>query len=424
MRRSRLPLLNRLLMLIGLVAGFASSASAESKYAVIYRFPDEDHGYGAYDLVADNAGNLYGTTGYGGRHGFGTAYMLTPPGSGGGAWNRTVLYSFPTGSSVRKSAGAGSLVLDPAGNLYGVTANGGRDCTQFGCGTVFELTPPKAPGSRWTETNLYVFSGWDGYEPGGLVLDRKGNLYGATFGGGRGCSGFGCGTVFMLTPSTHGKAWKRTVLYFFKGVLGGEGDGDGSGPLGVTFDQMGDLYGITRGGGHCDQGDCYGTAFKLKPPTKKGSLWAESVLFRFSWDLDYPPDSGVVIDKSGALYGSTGDFVYQLVLANGVWTQNVVTSGSLFYTGVIVDGAGSLYGTTGYSSQYTNGTVFKLSPPGKGGNWTQTVLHAFAGGSDGADPESGVTFGKGGALYGATLGGGKNTCVGYDGCGTVFRVAP
>lgn len=425
MHRQNLALKKQALICITLLVAFACRAFGASNYRVIYRFPGESRGYGPYDLIADNTGTLYGTTGSGGRYGFGTVYKLTPPGAKGVAWTRTVLYSFPTGSSVRKSAAAGSLVLDRAGNIYGVTADGGHGCVQFGCGTVFELIPPKQPGGHWTETDLYVFSGWDGYQPGGLVLDQKGNLYGTTFGGGRGCGGLGCGTVFKLSPPGHGKAWVKSVIYFFKGVRGNKRNGDGAGPFDITFDQAGNLYGVTRDGGHCEMRACFGTVFKLKPPAQKMKkrFWTERVLYRFSWDLNDPPNSGVVLDKSGALYGSTDYSVYQLTLVNGVWTEKVIANGADFYSGVIVDGAGNLYGTSGYGGQYANGTVFKLSP-GKGGNWTQTVLHAFAGGRDGLDPESGVTFGKDGVLYGATLGGGDNTCEGYNGCGTVFKVAP
>ena len=157
MNRAHLPLIIRSLVLLAVLVGFAGGAFAESKYGVIYRFPGAHRGNGAYDLIADSAGNLYGTTCCGGSNNLGTVYKLTPAGAGGSSWIRTVLYSFRTGSSIRQSAGAGSLVLDAAGNLYGVTADGGRDCFGFGCGSVFELTPPKGQGTRWTETNLYIF---------------------------------------------------------------------------------------------------------------------------------------------------------------------------------------------------------------------------------------------------------------------------
>jgi hypothetical protein len=402
------------------------SAFAGSKYGVIHRFQQTGKaGINPTDLISDSAGNLYGTTNTGGKYGFGTVYELTPPSMDGGAWTTTLLYSFPTGAGVYESAGAGSLILDQSGNLYGVATFGGHGCSIFGCGAVFELTPPKDPESGWTETNLYVFSGWDGFEPSGLALDQAGNLYGTTQYGGRGCKALGCGTAFELTPSTDGKTWKRTVLYFFKGVPGDQGDGDGASPFDLIFDQKGNLFGVTSGGGHCDQGGCLGTAFELKPPVKKGDSWTEDVLYRFQSDV---PDSDVVLDSSGAIYGSTVSTVYQLMFTHGAWTENVLASGAYIFSGMIFDEAGNLYGTALWESQYTNGDVFKLSPPGAtGGTWTQTVLHPFAGGSDGSSPDGGVTFGLDGELYGTTLRGGNSQCNiggGNLGCGTIFRVAP
>jgi uncharacterized repeat protein (TIGR03803 family) len=417
----------RLLILMTLLVVFSGHAFAGSKYQVIHRFQQSGSiGNTPIGLISDSAGNLYGTTNTGGKYGFGTVFELSPPGTAGGPWTTTLLYSFPTGSAVYQSAGAGSLILDQLGNLYGVSTWGGHGCSVFGCGYVFELTPPQEAGSGWTENTLYIFSGWDGYQPGGLALDQEGNVYGTTFGGGRGCMAVGCGTVFKLTPSTDGKAWKRTVLYFFKGVLGEQGNGDGAGPLGLILDPKGNLYGVTVNGGHCDQAGCYGTAFELKPPrNNSGGAWTESVLYRFGSGEQLT--SGVVREDSGSLYGSTLDSVYQLRLANGVWTENILVSGAYLYGGVIFDRAGNLYGMTLNSSQYTHGTVFKLSPPGKGhSRWTQTVLHAFAGGRDGSAPSQGVTFGLGGELYGTTLRGGNNMCPvdGDAGCGTVFTVVP
>jgi uncharacterized repeat protein (TIGR03803 family) len=418
----------RLLILMTLLVAFPGAAFAASKYQVIHRFQQSGSiGNTPIDLISDHAGNLYGTTDTGGKYGFGTVFELSPPATKGDPWTTSMLYSFPTGASVYQSAGGDSLILDQSGNLYGVSTWGGHGCSIFGCGYVFKLSPPEMAGSGWTETNLYTFSGWDGFEPAGLALDQAGNVYGVTYYGGRGCKAVGCGTVFELTPSGQGKAWTRTVLYFFKGVPGDQGEGDGASPIGVIFDPKGNLYGVTATGGQCAQGGCYGTAFELKPPTKKGGEWPESVLHRFPIGGDQPY-SGVVLDKSGALYGSTVYSVYQLVLANGVWTENILVSGAYIYSGVILDESGNLYGTTLFSSQYTNGTAYKLSTSGRnGGTWTQTVLHAFASGRDGQAPDSGVTFGLDGALYGTTLRGGNSQCNvggGNVGCGIVFTVAP
>jgi uncharacterized repeat protein (TIGR03803 family) len=412
-----------ILITLGMLAGYAS---AGSKYGVVYRFPNEAHGYDPYELIADSAGNLYGATQYGGGSCCGVVYKLTPPESGQGTWKQTILHSFSSG---RFGAGIDSLILDASGNLYGVASAAGK----LGFGFVFKLSPPTSGEGAWTETTIYTFRGWDGYQPDGLAMDRAGNLYGATYGGGRECEGLGCGTIYELTPPTHGSTWKRTVLYFFKGVLGGNGSGDGAAPFDVVFGKDGNLYGATLGGGVCQQSQCNGTIFELKAPGKSGGTWTESILFRF------PPIgglvSGVVFDNSGALYGASLNLVYQLAPNNGVWTYTDIhdfTGGSDGYYalgGLTPDQAGNVYGTTaGGGNQNGDGIVFQLSPPGtNGGRWTETVLHDFSVSPDGTEPTGNLVFGKDGFLYGTTLlGGTDNKCGMYGvlGCGTVFRVAP
>jgi len=385
---------------------------AGSKYEVLWRFAQNGKaGYTPGGLIADSAGNLYGVTTAGGKYGSGTVYQLTPPATGGGDWTMSVIYSFPSGPG----AGPAALILDSSGNLYGTTLTGD--------GTVFQLQRPANKDGKWTETDIYIFRGWDGYEPLALAFDAAGQLYGTTLAGGRYCGGFGCGTVYKLTPPAHGHGnWKRTVVYFFKGVLG-NGNGDGSGPIALTFANDGNFYGTTLYGGTCQQGDCGGTVFQLAPPKKKECVWREKVLYRFAPSGDSNnPFSGVVRDKSGALYGTTDESVYQLLFVGGVWTLNTLLSGDYLYNGVILDKSGNVYGSILYDYRHIDGTVYKLSPP----DWTETLLHAFAHGRDGSAPASQLVFGLDGALYGTTLRGGNNQCNidGGVGCGTVFRVAP
>jgi hypothetical protein len=192
-----------------------------------------------------------------------------------------VVYSFQGGADGAYSA---TLLADKAGNLYGNAYQGGGGACQGGCGAVFELTPPGAAGGAWTETVLYHFMGGnDGSLPrGGLIFDSAGNLYGTTlFGGGGACSD-ACGTVFELSPpAAAGGAWTETILYRFKGVR----EGDGNGPYGnVVFDKSGNLYSTTYAGviACSDSGPwgC-GTVFELSPPTATGGVWTETVLYRF-----------------------------------------------------------------------------------------------------------------------------------------------
>src|SRR6202521_4576959 len=142
----------------------------------------------------------------------GTVYQLAPPAKQGDPWTETVLYVFKGNASNDGASPAGGLLIDSAGNLYGTTAYGGTgNCvvlgTRMGCGTVFEISPPQQKGGKWTEAVLYSFpTPKQGFVPvGDLAFDSAGNLYGATmFGGGFGttCNGFYqyCGAVFKLSP--------------------------------------------------------------------------------------------------------------------------------------------------------------------------------------------------------------------------------
>lgn len=236
------------------------------------------------DVVFNNAGNLYSTTGYGGLYGScgsggiaacGTVYELTPS---GGDWNETVLYNFMGGSD--GGAPYGGVIFDQAGNLYGTTSGDGAG----GDGTVFQLTPS---GSKNT---LYTFQGGnDGYWPfAGLIMDLSRNLYGATYYGGMG----GGGTVFKLMPS--GSGWEFSTIYSFTGSAGPWAN--------LIIDQAGNLYGTTYADGKHGKG----SVFELTP---LGSSWELKDLHDFTGDTDGGnPYGSLVFDNQGNLYGtaSTG----------------------------------------------------------------------------------------------------------------------
>jgi uncharacterized repeat protein (TIGR03803 family) len=321
---------------------------------------------------------LYGTTLFGGGSNSGTVFSLTPPTSAGGSWTETVLHSF-TGVS-GDGAYPSSMVIGPDGVLYGTTGAGGISaCPTGGCGTVFSLTAPKAPGGAWTETVLYAFTGvsGDGSNPVGVAIGRHGVLYGATASGGT--AGF-LGTVFLLRPPTApGSPWTETVLHSF---TGSPSDGDSPG-AGVVIGNGGVLYGTTLAGGTTNSG----TVFSLRPPTSAGGSWTEAVLHNFSFVGDGAvPGAGVVIGSRGVLYGTTE------------------------YGG---SGPCSGVGPTGC------GTVFSLAPPASsGGAWTETVLHSFTGGSDGEYPFTAGVTGQDGVFYGTTKYGGSSNA------GTVFSLRP
>lgn len=217
-------------------------------------------------LTRDKAGNLYGTTLYGGTpDSFGTAFKLAPDGT------ETVLHAF-TGAPDGAHPESG-MIRGEGGNLCGTTSAGGAN----GWGTVFTLAP------SGKETVLYSFAGGnDGAYPySGLIKDNAGNLYGTTTQGGKD----GVGTVFRLAPDG-----VETVLHAFTGTP------DGAHPdAGVIQDKSGNLYGTTIGGGAYG----FGTVFKLAPDG------TEIVLYAFHGHKDGSlPYAGLIEGHTGQLYGT------------------------------------------------------------------------------------------------------------------------
>ena len=392
---------------------FTASSATTTTYTetVLHSFAGgADGGHPYAGLIMDASGNLYGTTSSGGADAGGTVFKLAPNGSGG--YMESVPHSF-TGGSDGGGPYAG-LIIDSAGNLYGTTSGGAS-----GYGTVFKLAPNGSGG--YTETTLYTFTGGsDGANSyAGLIMDTSGNLYGTTSGGGS-----GYGTVFKLAPNGSG-GYTETTLHAFTG----QPDGANS-YAGLIMDTSGNLYGTTYGGGASGNG----AVFKLAPNGSGG--YTESVLYSFAGQPDgAKPQAGLIIDSAGNLYGTTGaggssgyyGTVFKLAPnGSGGYTESVLHSftggsdGAGPYAGLIMDSGGNLYGTTeaGGGSGYW-GTVFKLAPNGNGG-YTESVLHSFAGGSDGAEPTfAGLINDASGNLYGTTSGGEVS-----NDYGTVFKLTP
>jgi hypothetical protein len=441
-----------------------SSASAEWKEKVLYSFQGlpNDGSYPAGGVVFDHAGNLYGATTDGGANNCpgiaqcGTVYQLTPPAKKSDPWKENILYVFKGVNSNDGNTPVGGVIFDQAGNLYGTTAYGGTGkCVLFGgrvgCGTVYEMTPPKQKGAAWTETVLHSFqSGKDGYFPwGDLTFDNQGNLYGATqYGGGYGSCNAPyyqyCGTVFKLSPpKTKGGKWTEKVLYSFKGVAAGKDFGDGANPNGgLVLDSKGAIYGTTYFGGNNVPGECEGGSggtgcgivFKLVPPNTKGSKWTETWLYRFNGQDGSNSAAGLVFDNHGNLYGTTSfgpgpnGLIFELTKASEVvsWTETTLhlfkeqNDGANPSAGLIFDSLGNLYGTA-LGGAVPRGVVFRLDPPKRGNLWPLTVLYNLKGPPDGNHPTANLIFDRKGNLYSTTEWGGTGQ---YGGYGTVFEVEP
>ena len=335
--------------------GTVFKIDAHGHETVIYAFTSDipDAAFPAAGLVRDAFGNLFGTTMEGGAAGIGTIFKVSASG------NETVLYSFKGGKL--GAYPTGTIVRDPAGNIYGAGSFGDLNCdpTYSGCGIVFRLTS----AGKFTVLHTFHNIDEDGEDPSGLFRDQSGNLYGTTLlGGDLNCNGGrGCGTVFKIDPQG-----KLTTLYKFHGK-------DGAFPTsGVIQDSYKNLYGTTSAG-------TAGVVFKLDPTGH------ETVLYRFAGGADGgDPEASLLLDpNTGALYGTTmvgGDLscspnggggpgcgtVYKID-ASGVFTVLYAFTGNpseFSYAGVVMDRLGNLYGTTtGIPNCCGNeGSVFRLAP--------------------------------------------------------------
>lgn len=297
-------------------------------------------------MTFDGAGNLYGTTTYGGAYNKGTVFELTPVRT---SWKETVLHSF--GSDRDGETPLNNLVMDAAGNLYGTTLR-----------EVFELSPS---GGNWTVSVIYNL---DTDVLSGLTIDPAGNIFGASL-----------ATVFELSPNGNG-GWRKRAIYNFTG-----GPKDGTYAVGTpALDQAGNLYGTTAQGG-LGGGDGDGTVYELSPVPN--GTWTEKILyfFRGGNDAGNPSMGGVVLDAAGNIYGTSssggrhGDgAVFKVAAPTGkssyqekiLWNFNG-KNGSLPEGGVILDGAGNLYGTTAAGGNVKDcsgenptgcGVIFRITP--------------------------------------------------------------
>lgn len=308
-------------------------------------------------VIADAAGNLYGTASQGGgKNVDGVVFQITHE---DGKKVRKLLKKFD--NTIDGYFPFPKLVLDAAGNLYGVTRYGG----QYGAGVVFQLTPPAVGQTAWGFQVLVNFDVANGASPeAGLVLGSNGKLYGTTAGGGT----HKFGTVFELTPPAVGQTtWGfQTVVNF--------DDENGANPVSeVVWAADGKLYGTTSSGG----ANGGGTVFQLVPPAAGEADWTLKTLKSFAGEAWHGPVGGLALASNGSLYGST-------------------------YSGGL----------------YDQGRLFLLTPPVTGQTeWGYQTLVDFDG-ANGGNPEASLTWGPDGNLYGTTFWGGK------IGQGTIFKLKP
>jgi hypothetical protein len=397
---SYLPMMSLALCLLPATApAHAAGHTSKSKkndfsvngFTVLHTFAGapSDGFYSQSALIEDSTGNLYGTTEMGGSNtcvggtggigpcvdGYGTVFEFTNSGT------MTVLYNFTGGSD-----GAypyAPLVFDSAGNLYGTASGGGTaGCSEnYGCGTVFELSPPAKSGGAWTFTTLYTFTGLtDGGSPrAGLTFDKAGNLYGTTI---TGTGTSTSGTLFELSPpATSGGTWTLATLHGWNSV----NDPSGNSPWNygyLAIDASNNVYGTT-----------YGITGDPPPSTiSAGELWEYNPVTTKITNLHY--------------FGSTDGDGY------------CVTSAPMF------DASGNLLGTAGCGGNYGSGIVWEYTTTG-----VYMLRYNFgANETDGISPTGRIALDSAGNIYGITTNGGNGTLGGtydpYPYLGTLFKLSP
>ncbi len=323
---------------------------------------------------------------------------------------------------------AGRVVFGPHGYLYGMTSGGLTECYygHSNCGEVYSLRPACSnPNCPWMLSVLYQFQGGDdGAYPS--WVEPVFDQAGNLYGTTQGGGITGNGVVFKLTPPAGGRGgdWSETPIYSFT-------DGsDGKWPFGgLIFDSAGKLYGAAQGGAYED-----GTVFQLSP---SGSGWAIQTLYTFQGETDGKGPVGLLFDGFGNLYGTTetggvggGGTVFKLSPSGMGWTFSVLYGlpGSAGPDAcVALDAAGNFYGTTQGGGTYGWGSVFKLTP--MNGGWSYTDLFSFndRGGVlnlMGAMPADAVTLDASGNIYGTATEGGLENRNCLSGCGVIWEITP
>lgn len=349
-------------------------------------------------LVADAAGNLFGTTIFGGANGGGAVYELTKTTNGYNAPVAIADLSQATGINPESQ-----LAIDSKGNIYGTTSYGGT----FNDGTVFELV--KGAGGYGAPVVLANFNGTNGANPGaGVVFDAAGNLFGTTVNGGP----QGGGTVFEMVRNGNGFGAPINLTSTASAATGFNPGGS------LYIDSAGNLFGTAANGGAYG----FGTISEIK---KTATGYAAPIaLVSFNGTNGANPAANLIADASGNLFGTTGQggangkgTVFELVkTATGYAAPTTLASFDGVSAagpngGLVMDSAGDLFGTTTQTQiDGTNGTVFELKKTA-GGYGPLTILTTFSG----SVPSGSLLIDASGILYGVTQRGGQSF-------GTVFEL--
>lgn len=410
--------------LVGMRAPSQEASSSQPVFKVIVSFDGANGAQPAAGLIQGANGNFYGTTEYGGSGTgcdgpCGTVFEVTAAGK------LTSLHSF-AGNDDGALPVAG-LVQGADGDLYGTTSGGATADCDYGCGTVFKITP------AGKLTTLYSFYGsTDGALPAaGLVLGADGNFYGTNQDGATAHCAYTCGTVFKITPEG-----ALTTLYDF----GQRGVYDGIHPAaGLVQGTDGFFYGTTAWGGKptTSSNNCIGPIngsfglFGCGTVFKMGSKGSLATLHNFGFTDGYDSLAGLVQGTDGNFYGTTSEggvyaspcLSYGCGTAFKITPEGALTTLHIFCTGAdcsdggqptaaLVQGSdGNFYGTTSVGGASSIGTIFKITPQGE-----LTTLHSFDG-TDGAQPSAALTQGTDGSFYGTTLNGGA------ENAGTIFSLS-
>jgi uncharacterized repeat protein (TIGR03803 family) len=349
---------------------------------VLHSFGNTD-GWQPTAALINVGGTLYGTTSSGGGNNrSGTVFKIDPA-----TGTETLVYSFPNGAPVYEPI---SELIEVNGKLYGTTVGAG--------GSIFSIDP-----TTGSEQNFHYFSSGEPNYPQAGLVEAGGALYDMAHTGGDGK----CGAIFKTNPTTG----HTTVVHSFTCST------DGANPVAALINWKGKLYGTTPWGGQFAYGpEGGGTAFAFDPA-------AATINVLHSFIGDKPNTAEALLGLNGSLYltaATSGTVNNGAIVKVDPATGNATTvysftggsDGSAPY-GAITSLNGKLFGTTSAGGASGNGTVFTVNPA----TGTETVLHSFAGGNDGASPQA-SPLNVAGMLYGTTMGGGAS------GNGTVFKIDP